>query len=178
MRSRNTISDLNVKHLNSVLDRLISNSKKVGDCIEWQLRTDDYGYGGMWCLSGEVLVHRLSYMLFIGDIPDGLCVLHSCDNRKCVRPLHLWIGTSQENTEDARKKGRLAIGFRNGKYTMPHRTPRGELSGHSKLKEKDVLKIRELACSGLITHTELAKMFRVSKSLIGPIIHRHIWTHI
>src|SRR5438445_599289 len=50
--------------------------------------------------------HRLSYMIFRGEIPKGMLVCHSCDNGLCVNPEHLWIGTPKQNTQDRLRKGR------------------------------------------------------------------------
>jgi hypothetical protein len=73
----------------------------------------------------HIMAHRLSYKLAYGPVPPGHDILHSCDNPPCVNPLHLFAGTAQSNTEDARSKGRLATGQRNGRYTFPERTYRG-----------------------------------------------------
>jgi hypothetical protein len=81
----------------------------LDDCWCWTGRTIGYGYGQIYIPSrrSNVLVHRLSYELFVGPILDGLFVLHTCDNPPCVRPSHLFLGTNADNMRDAWKKGRL-----------------------------------------------------------------------
>ena len=80
-------------------------------CWIWLGSTKRNGYGAVWRQGKEILAHRESYRLFRGEIPAGLNVLHSCDERSCVNPDHLRIGTHKENMRDA------VIRYRLGKLT-------------------------------------------------------------
>lgn len=77
-------------------------------CWEWTGVVGDNGYGRIRGYSVSWLTaHRLSWMLYRGPIPPGLCVLHRCDNRTCVNPQHLFLGTRTDNAADRDRKGRL-----------------------------------------------------------------------
>lgn len=144
-----------------VADRFWSKVRKTEGCWEWTARTA-YGYG-VFCLPGglhgtNVRAHRLSWEMHNGPIPGCLLVLHKCDNRKCVRPDHLFLGTQQDNVDDMYAKGR------NGDWN-------GERHGQAILTLDQVRHIRssnKRAC-------ELAADFHVTESTIYNVKAGRSW---
>ena len=84
---------------------------ETNGCWEWQAALHDQGYGMLWDadLGKMERAHRVSWVLFRGPIPSDLCVLHRCDNRPCVNPEHLFVGTVLDNNLDMLKKGRAVF---------------------------------------------------------------------
>lgn len=82
--------------------------RKSDGCWEWQGNRNNRNYGMSWYhpLGKKIPAHRVSWLLAHGEIPEGMCVLHKCDNRPCVRPDHLFLGTHSDNTRDMNAKGR------------------------------------------------------------------------
>lgn len=87
-------------------------------CWNWSLGKDRIGYGRLKVSMGTreafrfTSAHRYAYELWRGVIPDGLCVLHRCDNRACCNPEHLFLGTQQDNMRDMHAKNRGPVGYR------------------------------------------------------------------
>src|SRR5689334_1517297 len=78
------------------------------DCWPWTRAVVGFGYGHFKVAGRSVQTNRLAYELKNGPIPDGLCVLHRCDNPPCCNPAHLFLGTRKENNQDRHRKGRNA----------------------------------------------------------------------
>jgi hypothetical protein len=110
--------------------------------------------------------HRFSYEHHRGPISDGLFVCHSCDNKLCVNPDHLFLGTNSENILDASRKGLMR--------TNPNK---GESNGRAVLTAKQVLRIRELRSLGH-KMKDLAETYGVTKTHISWIVNRKSWAHI
>lgn len=79
---------------------------KTQNCWLWKAAKTNKGYGNFWNGQRLIMAHRFSYILHKGEIPDGMFVMHTCDNPPCVNPDHLVTGTPRENTLDMFKKGR------------------------------------------------------------------------
>lgn len=92
--------------------------KKTDGCWLWRgaVHSDSFPYGLISRSGGGIPLraHRVSWALHHGQIPPGLHVLHKCDNPRCVRPDHLFLGTPKDNSDDAKKKGRL-VAWNEGK---------------------------------------------------------------
>lgn len=139
------------------LQHLLAHSKINNDtgCIEWQ-RAKDGDYGTLNFRGKKQNVHRIAWLLGVGEIKKGLLVCHECDNPPCINLDHLFLGTHKDNMLDAKMKGRMT---------------RGEDSSQSKLTEKDVIAIREMTD----TNASIGKMFGVAGSTISCIRHRKNW---
>ena len=113
-------------------------------------------------IRGGESLHRIVWELTRGHIPDGMCVLHKCDNMRCVRPAHLFLGTHADNVRDMVSKGRNV---------------RGRHQWAAKLSEKDIPRIRNLI-SGGYTQKKIAEMFGVTSAAIYMIKIGKNWSYI
>ena len=135
-------------------------------CWLWFGAKNHYGYGKIRNNYKSIGAHRVSYILNIGEIPNGMDVLHKCDNRLCVNPNHLFLGTQADNMKDMFAKGR--------NKTIPSK---GSTNGNSKLIEKDIPIIKILRANG-DSYNSIAKKFNVSKFVIREICIGNSWRHI
>lgn len=176
-------------------------------CFEWQARRNEFGYGSVGFKKKRLKAHRVSWEVFRGPIPEGMCVCHHCDNPCCINPDHLFIGTRTDNMRDASRKGRIATGDRHSSRTHPESVvrgdqhpsrkrpeclargdrhpsktkpecvPRGEHLPWTKLTEDRVREIRLRRANGESLQA-LAKEFGVVMQTIHKIVKRKTWTHI
>lgn len=142
--------------------------RSPAECWEWKASTNNRGYGQFWIGHTFVGAHRFSYELVHGFILDSSkCVCHKCDNRKCVNPFHLFLGTHQDNENDKVSKGRQAKGNNNGQG--------GTKNWKNKLSESDVLSIRKLHKNG-VSYAFLSEKFGVTESNIYYIVSHKSWS--
>jgi hypothetical protein len=156
--------------------RLLSKADVSADpdgCWEWIGATRRSGrilYGCLMIRGRKILAHRLSYAAFVGPIPDGLLVCHSCDNGLCINPAHLWTGTPTENIADRHAKGRDAHSFG---LTGAH----GAANGLAKLTDDQVREIRRLRTNGMYLR-DIAPQFGIDLCTISRICRRATWKHV
>jgi len=169
-----------------------------GECWNWQARRNKQGYGHFYVRIGgkpkTARAHRFAYQLVNGPIPDGMLVLHHCDNPSCCNPTHLFLGTHADNVADMWSKNRGPSGDKNGRRTcpesnarcgqrgdehwarrMPERLPYGERNGAARLSKKEIMQIRSLYASGKYSQKELGIKFGLTRSGIGRIVRGEIW---
>ena len=156
---------------------------ELGPCWVWRGNIDPtHGYGYLWAAGDRHYVHRLSYTLAHGAIPPGLYVLHHCDNRRCGRPDHLFVGTFDDNMRDMREKGR-SVGAGNLRFARQHEEkrvanlPRGSAHHRAKVTAEEVRVIRaRLACGE--QPAAIARDYPISNSMVSRIKRGRAWTHL
>lgn len=134
-------------------------------CWEWSGSRNEQGYGEVWFDGKNRRAHRFSFEVAFGEIIEGLCVCHKCDNPPCVNPDHLFLGTKKDNAQDASRKKRL-------------KPQRGALHKKAKLTLEDVKYIRSHHVPNVVGYKRIAKKFGVSESLIYRIVKRKNWAHV
>lgn len=109
----------------SLAEKISTKAIKVGDCLIWQGQKDKRGYGFLRLDGRLQRAHRIAFVLRNGPIPEGMVILHACDNPSCVNPDHLSMGTQHANVRDMLDKGRAnkATGNRNAKTKLTQSLP-------------------------------------------------------
>ena len=137
--------------------------KKESGCWDWSGCLYATGYGKITFQTKNWLAHRASYKIHKGDVPSDMLVCHTCDNRKCTNPDHLFIGTHKDNLSDMKNKGR---------------SNRGQKNGRSKLTDEDVGSLKHMNRVRYFEQKELAKHFGINRSLVSMILGEKVWQHV
>lgn len=138
------------------------------ECWEWQGTIATTGYGVLTIRQKETSqkqfrTHRLAYQFYHNVNPGKMCVCHSCDNKKCCNPSHLWLGTSADNNHDRKSKSGYNVGSQN--YL-------------SVLNEEQVFEIVQLLQESKLTTYEIAARYSVNRATVTSIRMGKCWTHV
>lgn len=139
----------------------VDKSAGINACWLWTAHLTT-GYGRMRLFGKPTLAHRISYQAAYGEIPDGLMVCHHCDNRACVNPTHLFLGTARDNSHDRTLKQR------GGNH-------KGERNGRHLLTQVQVAEIRDLCAHKRFTQKQLGELYGVSPKTIAAIASGYNW---
>lgn len=141
---------------------------KTGECWVWTGAYPGGVYGrryGRFGFAGrKYAAHRFSWRIANGPVPNGMHVLHRCDNPSCVNPAHLFLGTHTDNMHDMFRKGRRRI-------------VRGKEQGTAKLDDEGVLAIRAKYAAG-VRQVDLAAEFGIDQTTVSKIVLRKAWAHV
>lgn len=147
-----------------VVERFHEKWELEDGCWIWKASTAGKGYGQMKIPNTrqQIYAHRLSYLIHYNELPENMFVCHTCDNPRCVKPSHLFLGKAVDNSLDMVNKDRHLNGEKNAK---------------SKLTEEKVLQIHKLYELGL-SQGKLGRIFGVSQGTIHKIVHGQRWKHV
>lgn len=143
-------------------ESFLSRVNKTDTCWLWTgpPHKSGYAYVSVHCVA--TLVHKYSYTIHKGCIPEGLLVRHTCDTPLCVNPAHLLLGTDQDNTNDCIERGRFPV---------------GSMCGRAKVNEDDVLVIRKRWREGE-SQSQLAREYGLNSSVVHDMVRYNTWKHV
>jgi hypothetical protein len=137
---------------------------KLSDCWVWKKSIDSGGYGLLWWKGKHYKAHRVSYEVYKGSIPSGSLACHWCDNRKCVNPNHLFLGSQKDNVQDCISKDRFHRGI-------------GERNNNAKITKTVAQKIKKMLECGCKVRI-IAYECYTTESIINNIKYGKTWTNV
>ena len=151
--------------MGSVEERFWSkvDKRSIEECWEWQACVGPLGYGNLRVSGRTEGAHRVAFRIAYGDIPHGMYVCHTCDNRSCVNPAHLFLSDHRGNQRDKVNKGRQC---------------KGSQHGRAKLTETQVIRMREQYAQGSRSMQSLATEYGIHSSTVSQIVNRQRWKHV
>lgn len=159
------------------IDRFIQKVKENSEtgCWEWQLSIAKNGYGYIGINRKNKLAHREAWKLVNGEIPWGIFVCHHCDNRKCVNPSHLFLGTNADNVADMVQKQRTRSG-----ENHPHwgkSINKGEANGNSILNPEKVKEIWNLRGQGW-SQQKIANHLGIGQMTVCRVLRKETYSDV
>ena len=153
-----------MRHYGTVEQRFWAKVDKSKECWEWLASFRTTGYGQFGMNGVPTTASRVAWILTNGEIPKGMVICHRCDNRKCVRPDHLFLGTMKDNSRDMVAKGR-------------HRAPKQFGAGEKNFKAKINFEIAERirADRKLLSWSKLSKKYGLVVSSLYDIVKNKRW---
>lgn len=169
---RKTGQSLNDSELNDRFHKRflkqISKSRNPDNCWKWKGALDINGYGRFSRGYKHIPAHRASWLILMGEISDGMNVLHKCDNPPCTNPSHLYLGTDKDNARDRVERNR---------YRKINKKVRGTRNHRARITQMTAIKIkRRLAKNKTIN--EIAKELNVTRPTIENIKHKKSWAYL
>ena len=134
-------------------------------CMEFNGYRNDSDYGIVRRRGQKFLAHRWSWIEEHGEIPDGMCVCHHCDNPPYINPDHLFLGTPNDNIADRHAKGRSA-------------SARGTDNPNARITEDEVAAIRRLHADREANQYQIAAQFGLAQTTVSSIVRNKSWRHV
>jgi len=134
--------------------------ERVGQCLEWQGAINPWGYGSLMMNGRKRTASKVAWEMTRGPVPRGLLVCHTCDNRRCFEPTHLFLGTPADNSRDMAAKGR-SISFGSP----------GRVNPSLRFTDEQVRQMRRMHADGLSYHA-IGRHFDAFPMVVYRIVNR------
>lgn len=174
------------KHVMNYEERFFAKVKKTPTCWYWTagIRGGNNGYGHANYYGKAMGAHCASYLIHNGEnsIPKGMLVRHTCDNRRCVNPDHLVLGTYQDNAEDRMLRNRSNAARGKNHWTKRHpewmRYGYKHRGKYTKLNPTVVSQIKNLLASRRYTVASIADHLKLARSTVNHIRRGIVWKSV